>query len=344
MKRIAQLSNAEREELFLVTAREKALPEAMIEKDFWVCWTLDYLFHDSPWKEHLAFKGGTSLSKCFDLIHRFSEDIDLILDWRLVGCERDEPWAERSKNQQDKYNKAVNARTEIFLAEEFVPRMESDFRELLKDSFQITIDPMDPQTVCFAYPRLFSESAILPIIRLEIGALAAWTPTQEAVITSFAAEQYPQVFCQPSTTLRTVSPERTFWEKVTILHKEAFRTNGRIPPRYSRHYYDLWCMAQSPVKDAACQDLELLRQVVLFKDRFYPAGSAHYELAKPGTMRLQPPEDCLPALRADYEHMKNMIFGAKPGFDTILSAIQALEKEINIFPNLIDLWCLSDIR
>lgn len=58
----------------------------MIEKDFWVCWTLDYLFHDSPWKEHLAFKGGTSLSKCFDLIHRFSEDIDLILDWRLVGC------------------------------------------------------------------------------------------------------------------------------------------------------------------------------------------------------------------------------------------------------------------
>ena len=90
---------------------------------------------------------------------------------------------------------------------------------------------------CFAYPRLFSEGAILPIIRLEIGALAAWTPTQEATITSFAAEQYPQVFLQPGTSLRTVSPERTFWEKVTILHKEAFRTNGKIPPRYSRHYY-----------------------------------------------------------------------------------------------------------
>ena len=329
MKNVANLSRADREELFLVTAREKKLPEAVIEKDFWVCWTLNYLFHDSPWKDHLAFKGGTSLSKCFDLIHRFSEDIDLILDWRLVGCGKDEPWAERSKNQQDKFNKAVNARTEVFLAEDFAPGLEADFRTLLRDNFQISIDPADPQTVCFAYPRLFSEGAILPIIRLEIGALAAWTPTQEATITSFAAEQYPQVFLQPGTSLRTVSPERTFWEKVTILHKEAFRTNGKIPPRYSRHYYDLQCMARSSVKDAAFQDLDLLRQVVAFKDRFYPAGSAHYELAEPGTMRLMPPEDCLPALRADYEHMKNMIFGEKPEFEVILAAIAALESEIH---------------
>lgn len=329
MKNIANLSSTEREELFLITAKEKALPEAVIEKDFWVCWTLDYLFHDSPWKEHLAFKGGTSLSKCFDLIHRFSEDIDLILDWRLVGCEKDEPWAERSKNQQDKFNKAVNARTEVFLAEEFAPKLETDFRALLNDTFQISIDSIDPQTVCFAYPRLFSERAILPIIRLEIGALAAWTPTQEATITSFAAEQYPQVFEQPSTSLRTVSPERTFWEKVTILHKEAFRINGKTPARYSRHYYDLWCMAQSPVKDAAFENLDLLRRVVAFKDRFYPTGSAHYELAKPGTLRLIPPEDCLPVLKADYEHMKNMIFWEKPEFGEILAAITIIEEEIN---------------
>lgn len=329
MKNVANLSSAEREALFLVTAREKKLPEAVIEKDFWVCWTLDYLFHNSPWKEHLAFKGGTSLSKCFDLIHRFSEDIDLILDWRLVGCGKDEPWAERSRNQQDKFNKAVNARTETFLAEEFAPKLEADFHTLLNDSFQISIDSADPQTVCFAYPRLFSESAILPIIRLEIGALAAWTPTQNAAITPFAAERYPRVFQQPATSLRTVSPERTFWEKVTILHKEAFRTNGKIPLRYSRHYYDLWCMAQSPVKDTAFKDLELLRQVVAFKERFYPAASARYDLAKPGTMRLMPPDDCLPALRADYDHMKNMIFGEKPEFEEIVTSIGTIEAAIN---------------
>ena len=329
MNDVAKLSNAEREELFLVTAREKALPEAVIEKDFWVCWTLDYLFHSSPWKEHLAFKGGTSLSKCFDLIHRFSEDIDLILDWRLVGCGKDEPWAERSRHQQDKFNKAINARTETFLSEEFAPKLEAAFRSLLTDEFQVTIDPAYPQTVCFAYPRLFSEASILPSKRLEIGARAAWTPTQEATIMPFAAERHPQVFRQASTTLRTVSPARTFWEKVTILHKEAFRTNGKVPPRYSRHYYDLWCMAQSPVKEAAFGDLTLLRQVVEFKDRFYPAGTAHYDLAKTGTMRLMPPEDCLPALQADYEHMKNMIFGEKPEFERILSVIWKTEAEIN---------------
>ena len=334
MKRISNISASEREILFRNTAERMGLPEAIIEKDFWVCWTLDYLFCNSPWKEHLAFKGGTSLSKCFNLIHRFSEDIDLILDWRLVGCRLNEPWAERSRNQQDKYNKAVNARTEAFLAEHFVPNLEADFRKLLTDNFQITIDSADPQTVCFAYPRLFSEGAILSIIRLEIGALAAWTPTQETTITPFVAEQYPQVFEQPSTSLRTVSPERTFWEKVTILHKEAFRTNGKVPPRYSRHYYDLWCMAQSTVKDAAFEDPELLRQVVAFKDRFYPAASAHYELAKPGTMRLMPPDDCLFDLRADYEHMKNMIYGEKPEFKEILSALEKLENEINSLPEI----------
>lgn len=329
MNNISTLPASEREILFRNTAEKTGLTEAIIEKDFWVCWTLDYLFHDSRWKEHLAFKGGTSLSKCYDLIHRFSEDIDLILDWRLVGCERDEPWAERSKNQQDKYNKAVDARTVTFLAETFAPQLEADFRSRLRDDFVISIDLDDPQTVCFAYPRLFSEGAILPMIRLEIGALAAWTPTQEAEITPFAAERYPQIFQQPSTSLRTVSAERTFWEKVTILHKEAFRTNGRVPPRYSRHYYDLWCMEQSPVKAAAYADLELLHQVVAFKDRFYPAGSAHYDLAKPGTMRLMPPEDCRAALREDYNHMKNMIFGEKPEFDVILSAVQKMEDEIN---------------
>ncbi len=134
-----------------VTAREKGLPEAMIEKAFWVCWTLDYLFRDSPWKEHLTFKGGTSLYKCFDLIHRYSEDINLILDWRLLGCEKEEPWAERSRNQQDKYNKAVNARTETFLAEDIVPNLEAIFRNLLTDDFQITID-----TACsFTFPRFY---------------------------------------------------------------------------------------------------------------------------------------------------------------------------------------------
>ena len=329
MKEVARRERKEREELFLVTAREIGLPEAMVEKDFWVCWTLDYLFHGCPWGAHLAFKGGTSLSKCFGLIRRFSEDIDLILDWRLLGYEKDEPWTERSKNQQDKFNKEAKARTETFLQETFLPQLQADFGKLLDDEFSLYIEEDDPQTVCFGYPRSFQEGSILPMVRLEIGALAAWTPTKRAEITSYAAQQYPHVLQHSTTSILTVAPERTFWEKVTILHKEAFRTNGKFPARYSRHYYDLWCMDASPVKAAAYENLELLERVVRFKERFYPAGSAHYELAKPGTMRLLPPEDCIPLLREDYEHMKNMIFGETPEFEEIMDCMERLEREIN---------------
>ena len=329
MKNIARLPKEERLILFRNTAANCGLSEGIVEKDFWVCWTLDYLFHQSPWANHLAFKGGTSLSKSFDLIHRFSEDIDLILDWRLLESAQKDPWAQRSKNQQDKLNKALNAETEVFLREQFVPKLREDFAQLLVDEFQIEVDEHETQTVNFTYPKLFGEASILPMVRLEIGALAAWTPTTQSEIISYAAQQYGRIFQNPSTSVLTVMPERTFWEKVTILHKEAFRTNGNFPARYSRHYYDLFCMDASPVKAAAFGNLDLLARVVTFKDRFYPAGNAHYDLAKPGTMRLLPPEDCLPVLRDDYAHMRNMLFGEIPSFEEIMTCIARLEKEIN---------------
>lgn len=329
MKNIARLPKEERLILFRNTAANCGLSEGIVEKDFWVCWTLDYLFHQSPWTKHLAFKGGTSLSKSFDLIHRFSEDIDLILDWRLLESAQKDPWAQRSKNQQDKLNKALNAETEVFLREQFVPRLQEDFAQLLVDEFQIEVDEHETQTVNFTYPKLFGEDSILPMVRLEIGALAAWTPTTQSEIISYAAQQYGRIFQNPSTSVLTVMPERTFWEKVTILHKEAFRTNGNFPARYSRHYYDLFCMDASPVKAAAFRNLDLLARVVTFKDRFYPAGNAHYDLAKPVTMRLLPPEDCLPVLRDDYAHMRNMLFGEIPSFEEIMTCIARLEKEIN---------------
>jgi hypothetical protein len=329
MKNIARLPKEERLILFRNTAANCGLSEGIVEKDFWVCWTLDYLFHQSPWANHLAFKGGTSLSKSFDLIHRFSEDIDLILDWRLLESAQKDPWAQRSKNQQDKLNKALNAETEVFLREQFVPKLREDFAQLLVDEFQIEVDEHETQTVNFTYPKLFGEASILPMVCLEIGALAAWTPTTQSEIISYAAQQYGRIFQNPSTSVLTVMPERTFWEKVTILHKEAFRTNGNFPARYSRHYYDLFCMDASPVKAAAFGNLDLLARVVTFKDRFYPAGNAHYDLAKPGTMRLLPPEDCLPVLRDDYAHMRNMLFGEIPSFEEIMACIARLEKEIN---------------
>ena len=120
-------------------------------------------------------------------------------------------------------------------------------------------------------------ASTLQVIRLEIGALAAWTPAELVDIVPYAAEQYPQLFKQKEVPVLTVAPERTFWEKATILHHEANRPEHlSMPQRYSRHYYDLYCMAKSPVKEKAFARLDLLQKVVDFKMKFYPRAWARY--------------------------------------------------------------------
>lgn len=329
MQTIATIQSRDREALFRNTARRMGMNEAIIEKDFWVCWTLDYLFSRSAWRSHLAFKGGTSLSKGYGLIRRFSEDIDLILDWRLLGYAPQEPWAARSNTKQDIFNKAANEAAERFLQDTVLPGLARDFARELPTA-KLYIEPGDGQTIRFVYPQSFSDRSILQEIRLEIGALAAWTPAAPLDITPYAAQYYPAVFTHPHTTVLTVAPERTFWEKATILHREAYRPQGSsIPARYSRHYYDLHCMAHSPVLRAALDDIPLLAQVARFKDKFYRCAWARYDLARPGTLALLPPERSLPLLREDYGHMQNMLFGERPSFDAVMQSIANLEREIN---------------
>ena len=145
------------------------LNDAIVEKDFWVCFTLDYLFHRCPWKNSITFKGGTSLSKAFNLISRFSEDIDLILDWRILGYEKQEPWEKRSNTKQDAFNKEANNRAKIFLAEQFCPSIRKELSLELGRDTNIYIDEKDKQTVIFAYPNLFTNPSTLQVIRLESG-------------------------------------------------------------------------------------------------------------------------------------------------------------------------------
>ena len=299
MKRIAILNEKDRQALFQNTAAKMGLPNAIIEKDFWVCYILDYLFHRSEWQDRIAFKGGTSLSKSFGLIERFSEDIDLILDWRVLGYGINEPWQERSNTKQDIFNEEANERTEKFLREQFLPSIKRNLQHELK-GVDCYFDSLDPQTVIFAYKNDFNDEYVLPVIRLEIGALAAWTPAALKEITPYAAQEYPKLFLQPSTEVLTVLPERTFWEKATILHREANRPeNSKVPPRYSRHYYDLYRMAKSAVRQSALADKELLEKVVAFKEKFYRCPWAKYDDAKFGAIKLLPPKYNIAAYKAD---------------------------------------------
>ncbi len=327
---IARLPSEEREILFKNTAAKKGLPEAIIEKDFWVCFVLEYLFNRSMWKKQLAFKGGTSLSKAYDLIQRFSEDIDLMLDWRVLGYSYNEPWEDRSKTKQLKFNEDSIDRLFAFLRNDFLPTFKTDMSELLGAEADVFITDDDAGTVKFSYPSAFKDTYVLRTIRLEIGALGAWTPTHPVKIRSYAAEYYPRIFKIPETEVLTTTAARTFWEKATILHQEAFRPEGSlIPDRYSRHYYDLYQMAHATVKSEALSQPELLVKVAEFKDKFYPRGWARYNEARIGTLRLVPAEHSIARIASDYSKMQSMIFGDAPTFDEMLSYIKTLEKEIN---------------
>ncbi len=330
MKNIARMSDEDHRVLFRNTADKTGLHDAIIEKDFWVCYTLDYLFHRSPWENSFAFKGGTALSRIYHLTERFSEDIDLILDWRMLGYGLKEPWEPRSNTKQDAFNKEAIKRANVFLTEAFVPQLCFDISEELNRPANIYIDEQDPQVVLFAYPRIFSNPATLPVIRIEAGALSAWTPAEDGLLRPYVSEQYPDLFEQHETSILTVSPERTFWEKATILHHEAHRPeNLKMPKRYSRHYYDLVKLTHSPVKEKAFAQLDLLQKVVDFKIKFYPRGWAKYEEAVPGTLKLIPPEYQFATLRSDYAAMQDMIYGDAPSFDEMMDEIRQLETGIN---------------
>lgn len=333
MYEIAKLPSEEREILFQNAAARKGMNAAIIEKDFWVCLTLDYLFHKCPWKKAFAFKGGTSLSKVYSLIDRFSEDIDLILDWRIVGYGYSEPWEKRSNTQQQKFINESSNRVATFLKEEFLPVFKADMAHCIGRPVSVYIDDDDPGTVKFGYPCTFEDASILQEIRLEIGALAAWTPTQLADIHPYAADYYPGVFHHASTQILTTTAERTFWEKTTILHQEAHRPGtSKIPERYSRHYYDLYCMAHKGVLEKALAQKDLLTQVAEFKRTFYPRKWAQYENARIGSLKLVPAAHSMDRLRSDYKKMQSMIYGNYPDFDEMMQFTKELEARINTTP------------
>lgn len=330
MKRVAKLSNEERQELFQATAINMGMRPEVVEKDFWVCFMLDHLFHDCEYKDAFVFKGGTSLSKSYHVIERFSEDIDLILDWRKIIKDESNPWEERTKTKQDSYNKQINKKAAIFYKDDLVPKLNEELTSKLGEGKWVEVDSSDEMVINFIYPQIFETEYIIPHVRLEIGPLAEWMPSHITSITPFAAEQYDVLFEQKNTDVLTIDVERTFWEKITILHKIANFPDGKpLPYRYARHLYDVYCLGNSEIKKSAFERKELLEKDVAFKQKFYYAKSAHYETATLHTVSLFPKENILQALKDDYTAMSNMFYGESPSFEEILRYLSELEAEIH---------------
>ena len=310
---IALLPQNKRDELFTATANKKNITKSIVEKDFWVVWTIAKIFEDDSLNKILKFKGGTSLSKVFNLIHRFSEDIDLILDWTTVT--KEDPLDDRSKNQQDKFNKSINESAKEYIKDTILGKVSS----LLAPTCICQIDEADGFSINIKYPTAFKDNYLRPEILLEIGPLSSWLPSEVFEISSMLADEYPDIFKKEKCTVDTIVAPRIFWEKATILHHEANRPDDiPMPTRYSRHYYDLSLMAQSEFKDIALADTKLLENVVEFKQKLYPRKWAKYEDAKAGTLKLLPP-------KFRYDELKK----EAPKFDEIMDILGVLEDEIN---------------
>lgn len=191
MREIARGPEGLRRELFRETARKMGIHEAIVEKDFWVCAILEVLFSSPEWKSKFVFKGGTSLSKAYGLIERFSEDIDLILDWRELGFQNDEPWQPESNTQKDRFVKDMNPITALYLRDTFVPSFQ---RELTDSLGPLVQAESHDDGVRIRYPGIFENPAILPWVLLEIGPLAGWTPQEKRTISPYAYRYYESKF------------------------------------------------------------------------------------------------------------------------------------------------------
>ncbi len=325
MENIIKLSSKERKEIFQEAAARKGMTSVIMEKDFWVCWVLKKIFADEYLSKVLLFKGGTSLSKVFKVIERFSEDIDLVLDWRVLTDA--DPTAHLSGTKQKEINKVIDEKAAFFISGELLEKISI----ALSPVCSVNADEKDPHILQVAYPESFSDQYIVPRVKLEIGPLASWVPNDRYVIVPYLHDVFPEFIKNHKCGLKAIKAERTFWEKVTILHHEAHRPEtSTVPLRYSRHYYDLFMLSRSDIKNSALKDIELLKNVVEFKKKFYPRGWARYDLAVPGTMKLIPPDNVLKFLRTDYREMRNMIFGEYPSFENIIQGLTMLEKEINL--------------
>ena len=336
MNKTAQLAAAARAAIFTETANRRGLPEALIEKDFWVCWMLAQIFSIEPFRAGLLFKGGTSLSKVFGVIERFSEDIDLAVDYTMLGFTgaRDPLAQGLSRTKQTALLGEMLEACRKYIAGEFIERLRERCIEVLgpEGSWKLAVDEQDPNIVHFFYPPSVQGQVayIAPQVMLELGTHAEFIPRGKFVIRAFAAAEFPHLFEQAEVPVISLLAKRTFWEKATILHAEFHRpAEKKMPDRYSRHYYDVAMMAARQVKQEAFADLDLLAAVVKHKQIFYASAWARYPLAVPGTLKLAPPESRIQALRQDYREMGVMIFAEAPPFEQITDTLVALEQELN---------------
>ena len=336
---IVSASPADRSDLFLTAANRLGAPLINIEKDFWVCWALNALYHRLPaGGPRMLFKGGTSLSKAYGLINRFSEDIDVTVFRDDLGhTATPEELAALSNKKRKAAIEAIQADCCAYITGPLLSSLAALIAEDTNDQGRIEIDPSDDtgQTLLIWYPRVDGSDTgyVQAAVKIESGAKSALDPNSPQTINPYIADDVMEINLTVLD-VRTIDAERTFWDKVIIVHglRNWFDSRGLLRQdgqRISRHYYDLHCMLNTDKGKAAVADLELGRDCVAHAKTFFNRPAFNLDTAKPGSFSLVPTEDMAARLIGDYKNTEAMIFGEAPTFEGILNSIAILEEQLN---------------
>lgn len=341
-RRITMADEGDRQDIFVSSARRVGITEQNVEKDFWVCWTLDALFHgrgeNAP---RLLFKGGTSLSKAFGLISRFSEDIDITVFRQDLGEAVSIDDLERlsGKKRGVKLDE-IRAACQQYLKDDLRPDLERLLFEATghgqNEKCGVSLDDADPdgQTLLVRYPSVLPADAyVRSEVRVECGAKSALDPHVGSMVRPYVSDDVPDVDLTVAD-ITTIQATRTFWDKVVIVHglRGWFENRGELRQegqRISRHYYDLHVIFRGETGAQALADRPLGAECVRHARMFFNRPDLNLETATPGTFALTPPGTMLDALRRDYEAMTGMIIGPAPHLDAVVASITGIEERLN---------------
>ena len=330
-ERYFDLSLAEQAELLHGLAPVLGRRAEILEKDIWLCQVLGLLF-SLPCRKPMAFKGGTSLSKVYQAVERFSEDIDVTVDYRSLVNDVPE-LATLGSNQRRRLSDQLKAALAQHVTGELVPALREALAQALPRR-EIAIEVSeDAEKLWLYYPSAVenTDAYLRPSVLIEFGGRNATLPQDRLAIVPDVATHVPEL-AFPSAEVVVLSPMRTFWEKATLIHVECHRPQIRAgAERLSRHWYDLARLADHDVGRQAVPDTELLRDVLSIKETFYRSGHSHYDRCAAGGLRLVPEAALLGALRDDYQAMlaAQMFYGETLPFERIIERLAALEQQIN---------------
>ncbi len=326
-----KLSTNDKQAVFNEVAAHMNLPSIAVEKDWWVVRTLELVFASSI-ASHTVFKGGTSLSKAWGLIDRFSEDIDLALDRKFLGIEKTD--SEMTGSQVSKLRKL----SVQFITEKYFPELQELFRKAGFSDVVVSLKEIknlddDPITIEVYYPSLTkSLTYIQPKVLIEVGSRSLIEPFNERSFKSFIGEYFNgRVFSDQNIIIPTVNPQRTFLEKVFLLHEEFQRPIEQIKvERKSRHLYDLEKLMDTEFALAAIQNKELYHIIVEHRRKLTAIRGIDYDNHSPDMINPIPPDALIAEWQKDYLIMQqSMLYKPSLTFDQLIDRIKELKLRIN---------------